>query len=89
MATPEIKSNVSLDIKINLQLDIDEAMALGQIIGYGTKSFLEVFYKHLGQAYLKPHEKGLIKLFNTLQYSLPYRLKDVETIIETANKLKN
>lgn len=43
-------------------LDDVEAAALVDIFGYGVDKFLEVFYKHLGKAYLEKHEQGVYGL---------------------------
>ena len=50
-----------------LTLNETELRALEALVGYGTKEFLEVFYKNLGSHYLKPHEEGVISLFKTIK----------------------
>lgn len=52
---------------ITIQMSEDEAAALDALAGYGVDAFLKVFYEHLGQAYLKPHERGLRSLFESVQ----------------------
>lgn len=42
-----------------ISLDQDELGALDALAGYGVDAFLTLFYKHMGEAYLKPHEAGL------------------------------
>lgn len=53
--------------EITLVLSETEAKALDALVGYGAKQFLEVFYKHLGKAYLQEHERGLISLFESVR----------------------
>jgi hypothetical protein len=52
--------------KITLVLDEEEAAALEALAGYGTKPFLKVFYEKMGRAYLEPHERGLVSLFEAI-----------------------
>lgn len=59
----DIDLKLVLDVKVTLTLNAAEASALGALAGYGTNSFLECFYKHLGTSYLRPHERGLRSLF--------------------------
>lgn len=63
----KIKSQAFVQVKIQLELTEIEAQALIAIAGYGSKSFLEVFYKFLGKHYLSPHEKGVVSLFETIR----------------------
>lgn len=58
---PEVLSNITL------HLTETEARALDALAGYGIKPFLEVFYKHMGRAYLEPHEAGLVSVFETIR----------------------
>ena len=53
--------------EVTLVLTEDEAKALDALVGYGHKIFLEVFYTHLGKAYLQPHERGLKSLFESVR----------------------
>ena len=52
MANTQVKSKIDLDIKINLELTIPEARALNEMVKYGSKAFLEGYYKQLGKSYL-------------------------------------
>lgn len=73
-----IKSESQVTTSINLTLTEIEAQALIALVGYGTKAFLEIFYKYLGTHYLKPHEKGIISLFETIKKELPGHIYNVE-----------
>lgn len=79
-------SKTNVDLKINLELTLSEAHALHNLTVYGFPAFKEMFYKNLGQHYLKPHEKGLGSLFETIKKEVPYRLREAEDIINTVKK---
>lgn len=63
----EFKMQPTVQAKFVLVLSEQEAGALHQLTGYGTDQFLEVFYKHLGKAYLGPYEQGLRSLFESIK----------------------
>ncbi|GBU16827.1 MULTISPECIES: hypothetical protein [Methylobacterium] len=50
----------------------EEVRALDALVGYGDEAFLRVFYKQLGQSYLKPHEAGLRSLFKRVRADMPF-----------------
>ena len=56
MATVKIKPNITVDVKISIDLSLAEAQALKEITGYGSKPYLEWYYRNLGKSYMKPHE---------------------------------
>ena len=87
MAKAEVKSSVNLDIKITVTFPLCEARALKELCSYNTKEFLEVFYKHIGKAYLQPHEAGLIQLFNTIKETMPIELRKADEFVEAINKV--
>jgi hypothetical protein len=60
---------ITLDVA--LKLNESEIRALDALAGYGAKVFLEVFYEHMGRAYMEPHEAGLRSLFDTIKAELP------------------
>ena len=64
-----------IELNVNLQLNESEIRALDALVGYGDKAFLKAFYAQLGEAYLKPHEAGLVSLFATVRENLPRILK--------------
>lgn len=69
---------INIDYELTLTLNEIEARALDALVGYGHKAFLEVFYKSLGEAYMKPHEKGIIALFEVISSQVPGQLKWVD-----------
>lgn len=58
----KIISKPTIEVKFWVELTGEEAGALDALFGYDLNSFLKVFYKELGEAYLKPHEAGLRSL---------------------------
>jgi hypothetical protein len=71
---PKVRSTSNLEVKVIIELTEAEARALYNIVGYGPKPFLTWFYTHLGVSYLKPHEAGLISLFDTVRGEIPRHL---------------
>jgi hypothetical protein len=61
----------TVEVTTTLVLNERELRALNALTVYGTESFLGVFYKHLGSVYLKPHEDGLIELFESIKLQTP------------------
>ena len=88
MANTEIKAKLDLEIKITLELTLSEARALNEMVKYGSKAFLEGYYKQLGKSYLQPHEKGVVSLFETVKGNLPYKLYNADKIIKAVNDIK-
>lgn len=78
MSKVEITTPVT--ITATIKLDEAELRALDALVGYGTDSFLKVFYTHMGRAYLEPHEKGLIKLFANIRATTGRPLSDLDTV---------
>ena len=69
---------------ITLHLSEQEAGALDALVGYGFKSFIETFYKHLGKAYLEPYEDGLRSLFESVRHGDA----SVHSFLEKANQAR-
>ena len=67
-----------MQFSVILELSECEARALEAIVGYGTRSFLDVFYRSLGRHYLEPHETGVHKLFDTIKSELPPHLHKMD-----------
>lgn len=88
MAKAEVKGKIEVDLKITIELTINEARALEAITKYGAKEFLAGYYKHLGRSYLEPHEKAVQSLFETIKETLPFKLYDADQIVKTVSSLK-
>lgn len=80
--TPTIDNKINsiskIEFAITLKLTESEARALKEMAGYSVESFLEFFYENLGTHYLKPHEKGVRSLFETIRAELPKHLSRVD-----------
>jgi hypothetical protein len=63
------------DLKITIELSINEACALGAIAGYGAKEFIECFKKNMGTHYIRDHEECIPALFDSLR-GLDTRVQD-------------
>lgn len=87
MAEAKVKAKIELDLKISIELTVQEAHALKEIIGYGAEEFLNGYYKVLGKSYLQPYEKGVHSLFKTIKESLPQKLRDADEIIKAVNEV--
>lgn len=88
MAQTDIKADLKLEFKITLQLTLPEAMALNEMVKYGTDAFLAGYYKQLGKSYMQPHEPAVRTLFNTIKSELPKKLYKAKRIIEAVNEIK-
>lgn len=83
--TKAVKSNIEFDVKITLELTLEEARALNQMTIYGSKAFLEGYYRQLGKSYLQPHEKGVVSLIETVRNSLPGELMKANEYMSAIN----
>ena len=82
MAATKNESEIILDVKITLTLNYYEAQALSQMIKYGSKAFLEGYYKQLGKSYMQPYENGVKSLFQSIRDNLPSKIKEVDTLVD-------
>lgn len=89
MAKTEVKSKLEFDIKFSLELTLNEAKALNEMVKYGSKAFLEGYYKHLGKSYLEPHEVGIHSLFDTVRQSLPEKIHTANDLVNKINVIKS
>ncbi|GJE78139.1 hypothetical protein [Methylorubrum suomiense] len=67
----ELRANATVNGTVTFVVTEEEARALDALVGYGDEAFLRVFYKHLGQSYMKPHEAGLRSLFKRVRADMP------------------
>jgi len=75
---PKVKSISKIEGKVYLELTEVEAKALYNMTVYGTKPFLEWFYRNLGKVYLQQHEAGIISLFDTVRNELPQHIEKID-----------
>src|SRR3546814_8833014 len=59
-------NQVTVAFSTTLTLNEVEIQALEAITCYGVDSFLEVFKKNLGTAYIRDHEEGVRSLFKAI-----------------------
>jgi hypothetical protein len=62
-----IEGRPTISSTVVIALTEEEAGALDALAGYGSDAFLKAFYVHMGEAYLKPYEKGLRSLFDAVR----------------------
>ena len=74
----KIRSTSQFSAQVILVITEQEARALKEIVQYGSKSFLEVFYKYLGKCDLQDHEEGVKTLFETIRTELSPHLKKMD-----------
>lgn len=74
----EFTTSAKIELSVTMTVTESEARALEALIGYGTDAFLRVFYKEMGEAYMKPHEAGLRLLFSSVSRSIPNALQRVD-----------
>ncbi len=60
-----------VETRATIELSEVEMRALEALIGYGVQPFLDVFYQHMGNHYLRPHEAGIRSLFKTIGSDIP------------------
>lgn len=84
----KVQTDVNLNFELIFKLTEEEAEALHALTVYGTKSFLDTFYRFMGTSYLKPYERGLISLFENVSRQIPSLLKDVHAARELIKTLQ-
>ena len=60
----------TVEVSATIKLNESELRALEALVGYGTDSFLKVFYGQMGKTYMQPHEAGLRSLFTVIRSDL-------------------
>lgn len=77
---PQINSRITVEVQA--LLTEEEVRALDALVGYGIEPFLKVFYEKLGEAYMRPHEKGLRSLFETINKKIIPELLHIDAARE-------
>jgi hypothetical protein len=75
-------------VTVAAALTVNEAemRALEALFCYGVDSLLEVFYEHLGKAYMTPHESGLRSLAEGVRRDVPPILRRTDNARAEFNK---
>lgn len=84
----KVKQRTKISFSVDCTLSEIEARALGALVGYGTDEFLAAFYKHMGKAYLEPHEAGLRSLFAKIKSDVVPALCHVDTARRALRSVK-
>ena len=82
----KLETKATIETWMTLRISECEARALDALAGYGTKNFLDCFYKHMGRHYLEPHEQGIVTLFKCIQKELPTQLYRAKKAREALDK---
>lgn len=59
-----------VEVSATIKLTETELRALEALAGYGDDAFLNVFFEHMGQHYLRPHTAGIKSLFAVIRSDL-------------------
>lgn len=78
MKNEKIISQSEVTLNVVLKLTETQARALNAITVYGSKAFLEGYYKQLGTHYMQPYEKGLIELFEVIREEMPAHFNKID-----------
>ena len=79
------KCSIKVTYTVNLELTETEARALEAMVGYGTQSFLDTFYK-MGTYYMKPYESGIFTLFESVKNQIRPSLYKVDCAKKAINE---
>lgn len=76
----------TVSVEATLVLSEAEMAALSTIFTFGVDNFLEVFYKDLGETYMKPNEAGLRQLAATVARDVPDILRRAKLARQAFNE---
>lgn len=62
----KILQRATIEASAVFTVDEEEMRALDAMVGYGFKQFLSTFQKHLGESYMRGHENGLRRFFESI-----------------------
>jgi len=86
MAKAKTSSEIKVEVKVTIDLTIEEAKALNMITTYSAESFIEGYKKHLGAYYMRGHEVGIISLFETIRDSLPKEIDKANNVLSKVSE---
>jgi hypothetical protein len=70
--------NPKVAFETQLTLSESETRALDALAGYGADEFIQRFYSHLGETYMKSHEQGLRDFLGSIRGQLPVQLAKID-----------
>lgn len=85
---PRSQANAQMSFTVTLELTEDEARAMEALASYNHPKVLEVFYKHLGEHYMKPHAKGFLSVLAHFNENIPFWLKKIDDSRDVFNGRK-
>lgn len=63
----KLEAKTKLDLSVSFTVNESELRALDALAGYGDDAFIQMFYKNLGEAYMKPHEAGMREFLKSIR----------------------
>jgi hypothetical protein len=67
----KIEQRPKVECECTIRLTEGEMRFLDAMVGYGWKSFIETFEKHMGQSYVRDYKQSGEVLFHTIREHIP------------------
>lgn len=77
-----------VEVSATITLNLVELRALDALTGYGVDKLLAHFYKHMGEAYLKPYEHGLRSFLEAAASVSLHPANEAQKLLDTAHRAK-
>jgi hypothetical protein len=81
----QIDARPTIQLLVSFRLDEEEARALDALVGYGDDAFIKAFQEKLGEHYMRDHEQGLRRFFQTTRQLLPGILNSADAARKAFN----
>ena len=62
-----LEAKTKLDLSVPFTVNESELRSLDALAGYGDDAFIQMFYKNLGEAYMKPYEAGMREFLKSIR----------------------
>ncbi len=63
----KLEAKTKLELTVSFTVNESELRALDALAGYGDDAFIKMFYKDLGEAYMKPYEAGMREFLKSIR----------------------
>jgi hypothetical protein len=63
----KLEAKTKLELSVSFTVNESELRALDALAGYGDDAFIQMFYKNLGETYMKPHEVGMREFLKSIR----------------------
>lgn len=63
----KIVSKAQIGVTAHFSIDEEECRALDAMVGYGYDAFITTFKKNMGESYMRGHEDGLKRFFESVR----------------------